>query len=171
MLSLLHWRCHQNHLFLSRPKDSSNHAGNRPHPLRFQGAVFEAGKADVPTEGIIEVYRSLSDIDRSTMANDPQPSASFSARKNPQCISANTLPVFSGLRPCIWPRFLRLVTKAMSDRLLAVEKNDGGSLSHYPFKRGLAGCGKPVVGRENFDGPQVWDRPCLCLSGPSGLSG
>ena len=136
------------HLFLNRPKDSSNHSGNRSHFLRFQGAVFEAGQVDVPTEGILEVYRSLSDIDRSTMANDPQPSASFSARKNPQCIPANTLPVFSGLRPCIWPRLLRLVTKAMSDRLLAVEKNDGGSLSHYPFKRGLAGCEKPVVGRE-----------------------
>ena len=92
--------------------------------------------------------RSLSDIGRSTAVNDLQPSASFSARKNPQCIPANTLPVFSGLRPCIWPRLLRLVTKAMSDRLLAVEKNDGGSLSHYPFKRGLAGCGKTVVARE-----------------------
>jgi hypothetical protein len=63
--------------------------------------------------------RSLSDIDRSTTANDPQPSASFSARKNPQCIPANTPPVFPGLRPRIWPHLLRLVTKAMSDRLLA----------------------------------------------------
>ena len=25
---------------------------------------------------------------------------------------------FSSLRPCIWPHLLRLVTKAMSDRLL-----------------------------------------------------
>ena len=55
----------------------------------------------------------------STAANDPRPSASFSPRKNPQWIPANTPPVFSGLRPCIRPRLLRLVTKAMSDRLLA----------------------------------------------------
>ncbi len=54
--------------------------------------------------------RSLSDSDRSTVANDPQPSASFSARKNPRCIPANTPPVFPGLRPCIWPHLLRLVT-------------------------------------------------------------
>ena len=53
---------------------------------------------------------SLSDIDRSTAANDPQPSAAFSARNNPQCIPANTPPVFPGLRPCIWPHLLRLVT-------------------------------------------------------------
>ena len=62
---------------------------------------------------------SLSDIDRSTAANDPRSSASFSARKNPQRISANTLPVFPGLRPRIWSRLLGLATKAMSDRLLA----------------------------------------------------
>ena len=53
---------------------------------------------------------SLPDIDRSTVANDLWPSASFSARKNPQCIPANTPPVFPGLRPCIWPHLLRLVT-------------------------------------------------------------
>jgi len=58
-------------------------------------------------------------MDRSTTANDPRPSASFSARKNPQRISVNTLPVFPSLRPCIWPWLLRLVTKAMSDRFLA----------------------------------------------------
>ena len=62
--------------------------------------------------------RSLSDIDRSTAAKDPRPSASCSARKNPQCIPANTPPVFPGLRPRIWSHLLRLVTKAMSDRLL-----------------------------------------------------
>ena len=66
--------------------------------------------------------RSLSDIDRSTAANDARPSASFSARKNPQRIPANTPPVFPGLRPRIWPHLLRLVTNAMSDRLLAREK-------------------------------------------------
>jgi len=70
--------------------------------------------------------RSLSDIDRSIAANDPQPSASFSARKNPQRIPANTPPVFPGLRPCIWPHLLRLVTKAMPDRLLA-------SMTHERF--------------------------------------
>src|SRR6266850_4604366 len=64
--------------------------------------------------------RSLSDINFSTAANDPRPSASFSARKNPQRIPANTPPVFPGLRPRIWPHLLRLVTKAMSDRLLTI---------------------------------------------------
>jgi hypothetical protein len=53
---------------------------------------------------------SLPGIDRSTVANDPRPSVSFSAQKNPQCIPANTPPVFPGLRPCIWPHLLRLVT-------------------------------------------------------------
>ncbi len=62
--------------------------------------------------------RSLSDIDRSTAANDLQPSASFSALKNPQRIPVNTPPVFPSLRPCIWLYLLRLATKAMSDRLL-----------------------------------------------------
>ena len=66
----------------------------------------------------IPLTRSLSDIDLSTGANDPRPSASFSAQKNPQRIPANTPPVFPGLRPRIWPHLLRLVTKAMSDRLL-----------------------------------------------------
>jgi hypothetical protein len=63
--------------------------------------------------------RSLSDLDHSAAANDLQPSAAFSARKNPQRIPANTPPVFPGLRSCIWLHLLRLVTKAMSDRLLA----------------------------------------------------
>src|SRR5262245_9759829 len=63
--------------------------------------------------------RASSNINRSTTANDPRPSASFSARKNPQRIPANTLPVFSGLRPPTWTHLLRLVTKVMSDRLLA----------------------------------------------------
>ena len=67
----------------------------------------------------VRAPRSLSDIDRSTAANDLRPSASCSARKNPQRIPVNTPPVFPGLRPCIWPHLLRLVTKAMADRLLA----------------------------------------------------
>ena len=62
--------------------------------------------------------RSLSDIDLSTATNDPLPSTSFSARKNPQRIPANTPSVFPGLRLRIWPHLLRLVTKAMADRLL-----------------------------------------------------
>jgi hypothetical protein len=69
---------------------------------------------DVPASQLVRgfvVARSLSDIDRSTAANDLRPSASCSARKNPQWIPANTPPVFPGLRPRIWPHLLRLVTK------------------------------------------------------------
>ena len=65
--------------------------------------------------------RSLSDVNRSTAANNPRPSASFSVRKNPQCTRVNTPPVFPGLRPCTWPHLLRLVTKTMLDRLLATD--------------------------------------------------
>jgi protease IV len=56
--------------------------------------------------------RSLSDLDRSTAANDLRPAASYSTRKNPQCIRipANTPPVFPGPWRRIWPRLLRLVT-------------------------------------------------------------
>src|ERR1700675_4262862 len=78
--------------------------------------------------------RSLSDIDRSTAANDPRPSASFSARKNPQCIPANTPPVFPDLRPRIWPHLLRLATKAMSDRLLLWGFLAGESYWQRPLK-------------------------------------
>jgi hypothetical protein len=49
-------------------------------------------------------------LQHSTAANDPWLVASFSARKNPQCIPANTLPVFPALRPRTEPRLLRLVT-------------------------------------------------------------
>ncbi len=52
--------------------------------------------------------RSLSDIDCSAVANERRPSASFSALKNPRCISANTPSVFSGPRPRTWPHLLRL---------------------------------------------------------------
>ena len=44
----------------------------------------------------------------STAANDLQTSASFSARKNPQRIPANTPPVFSSLRPRICQHLLSL---------------------------------------------------------------
>ena len=57
-------------------------------------------------------------MDRSTAAHDAPPSASCSARKNPQRIPANTPPVFSSLRPRTWLHLMCLVTKAMSDRLL-----------------------------------------------------
>src|SRR5437870_3365818 len=73
----------------------------------------------------ISFPRSLSDIAPSTAANDPRPSASCSARKNPQCIPPNTPPVFPGLRPHSWPHLLRLVTKALSDRLLALTRSSG----------------------------------------------
>ena len=74
--------------------------------------------------------RSLSDIDPSTTANDPRPSASFSAQKNPQRIPANTPPVFPGLRPRIWPHLLGLVTngnvgQAPMARLTVAENNNG----------------------------------------------
>jgi hypothetical protein len=67
-------------------------------------------------------------MDHSTAANDPRSSASFSALKNPQRIPVNTPPVFLGLRPCIWSHLIRLVTKAMSDRLLAKIREQPGSL-------------------------------------------
>jgi hypothetical protein len=69
-------------------------------------------KGPLAPDGLWAVWtpRSLSDIDLSTAVNDLRPSASFSARKNPQCIPVNTPPVFSGLRPCNWPHLLRLVT-------------------------------------------------------------
>jgi hypothetical protein len=57
-------------------------------------------------------FRSLSDIDRSTAANDSQASTLFSATKNPQRIPANTPPVFRGLWPRICLPLLRLVTNS-----------------------------------------------------------
>jgi hypothetical protein len=42
----------------------------------------------------------------------------FAAEKNPQRIPANTLSVFPCLRLRIWPHLRRLITMAMSDRLL-----------------------------------------------------
>ncbi len=58
-------------------------------------------------------------MDLSTEANDVSVSAAFSATKNPPRIPTNTLPVFRGLWSCICHHLLHLVTKAMSDRLLA----------------------------------------------------
>jgi hypothetical protein len=76
--------------------------------------ILPDGRFDVAASQCVRVLfvvaRSLSDIDLSTAANDLRSSASFSARKNPQWIPANTPPVFPGLRPRIWPHLLRLVT-------------------------------------------------------------
>ena len=92
------------------------------------------GRSIMVTRGYL---RSLSGMSLSTPANDPQPSASFSTRKNPQCIPANTSLVFSGLRPWIWSQLLRLVTKAMPDRLLegvAFEKTTNVTIPWRPSK-------------------------------------
>jgi hypothetical protein len=69
--------------------------------------------------------RNLFDIDRSTAANGPQQSVSFSALKNPQRIPMNMPPVFPDLWLC-WLHLLRFVTKAMSDRFLAIPGDFGG---------------------------------------------
>jgi len=94
--------------------------------------------------------RSLSDIDLTTAANDPRPSASFSARKNPQRIPANTPPVFPGLRPRICPHLLRLVTMAMSDRLLA--SLDGRPVPPANYAQGSATPPKEVRIHKNKKG-------------------
>ena len=54
--------------------------------------------------------RSLPDVACSTVANDAHSPPSFSARKNPHCISANTPPIIPDLRPRTRPHFLRFVT-------------------------------------------------------------
>ena len=57
-------------------------------------------------------FRTLSNIDRSTAANNGQASTVFAATKNPQRIPANTPPVFRGLWPRICLPLLRLVTNS-----------------------------------------------------------
>src|SRR2546427_12951714 len=99
---------------------------------------------------LISFPRSLSDIDLTTAANDPRPSASFSARKNPQRIPANTPPVFPGLRPRICPHLLRLVTMAMSDRLLA--SLDGRPVPPANYAQGSATPPKEVRIHKNKKG-------------------
>ena len=77
---------------------------------------------DVPAQYQIRnkpFLRSRSESCHSTAANDLHASASFSARKNPQRIPANTPPVISRLRPRIYQQLRCLVTKDDSDRLLA----------------------------------------------------
>jgi hypothetical protein len=95
------------------------------------GGYAQSFTVDLPPGGHVRSpchdVRSLSDIDRSTAANDPKPSASFSARKNPHCIPANTPPVFSGLRPCIWLRLLRLVTNGSVGQAPSATSRVGGA--------------------------------------------
>jgi hypothetical protein len=89
-------------------------ATSRTDPYPLLADILPDCRPDVAASQLVRwfvVARSRSDIDRSTAANDLRPSASCSARKNPQWISANTPPVFPGLRPRIWPHLLRLVTK------------------------------------------------------------
>src|SRR5918993_1036952 len=74
------------------------------------------------------MHRNLSDIDCSTVADDLRRSASFSARKNPQCLAPNTTPVFPGLRSRTWPNLLRLVTN----------RNVGQAPSPWQLCAGLA---------------------------------
>jgi hypothetical protein len=68
--------------------------------MRMVGGVTASGATK--NVDIVRVFGSLSGIDHSTGANDPRPSASFSTRKNPQRISANTPSGFS------WPAALHL---------------------------------------------------------------
>src|SRR5437870_1716288 len=49
------------------------------------------------------------------------------------------LRYFSGLRPCIWPRLLRLATKGFSDRLLGCARGGGrtGTPRRLPYGLGV----------------------------------
>src|SRR5437870_5048686 len=66
--------------------------------------------------------------------------------KNPQRTPANTLPVFSSLRPRIYQQLLCLATKDYSDRLLALLHVNGD---------GMVGRDKIVVLRGTFHGDLV----------------
>src|SRR5437867_6923750 len=50
------------------------------------------------------------------------------------------LRYFSGLRPCIWPRLLRLATKGFSDRLLGCARGGGrtGTPRRLPYGLGVS---------------------------------
>src|SRR3989442_11856767 len=50
------------------------------------------------------------------------------------------LRYFSGLRPCIWPRLLRLATKGFSDRLLGCGRGGGrtGTPRRLPYDLGVS---------------------------------
>ena len=112
---------------------------------------------------------SLSENHLSTAANDARSSAVFSARKSPQRISENTPPAFPSLRPCIWPRLLRLATKGFSDRLLTRAGLLARGSSYYsrlpgpptlilPLEEGGMGGGGPVATREVRPHSQRRDR-------------
>jgi hypothetical protein len=57
----------------------------------------------IPLSIFLAEARSLSDIDLSTATNDAPASEVFSAKKNPQRIPANTLPVLRTCRLTISP--------------------------------------------------------------------
>ena len=105
---------------------------------------------------IADLPGSLSDIDLSTAANDPRPSASFSARKNPQRIPANTPPVFPGLRPRIWPHLLRLVTNGN------VGQAPGGRLIEVRSERRILRLGEGVDRTKHLSAGAM-DRVLRCL--------
>jgi len=62
--------------------------------------------------------RSLSDIDHSTVADDPRRAASFSSRKNPLCVPGSTPPVCPGRRPRICRVSFASSRTTMADRVL-----------------------------------------------------
>jgi hypothetical protein len=62
-----------------------------PNNLSGRELAGKLGVAASTLNRILTGLRSLSDIDRSTTANDPHPPASFSARKNPQFIGPHIL--------------------------------------------------------------------------------
>jgi hypothetical protein len=83
------------------------------------------------------------DIDRSAVAIDLWSSASFSARKIPQRIPANTPPVIRGLRPRNCLSLLHLVTKARSGRLLGENESEQDAVDRN-YERRRASMNKPV---------------------------
>ena len=136
--------------------------------------------------GSFEGFRSLSDIDLSTAANDSRPSTSFSARKNPPRIPANTPPVFPGLRPRIWSHLLRLVTNGNVGQA-PCEKNQSHSAHKQLRTSNRQLLPRPIrhVLQHLFRGngldtmswgmiptsPQLLAISQACLSGSFGLSG
>ena len=109
-----------------------------------------------------KILKSLFDIDRSTAANGPRPFASFSALKNPQCIPVNRPQVFQGLRPRIWPRLLRLVTKAISERLLDLK------LTHEGITADV--CGNPLQVQQPYCSERPPGFPEIRIRRPSYLT-
>ena len=111
-------------------------------------------------------FRTLSDIDRSTAANDGQTSSLFSDTKNAQRIPAKTPPVFRGLWPRICPPLLRLVTNSNVGQapritvalgLLAIclaTISPAGTWAAEPVKQEKK-VKKPAKARTNAPDPQV----------------